>query len=156
MRYRRVVDTLGARFGMERWSRRFRSICLLAVTLATACRNEVAASAEQFQSFWPRFREAIVREDKTALAAMTRFPFETRGALDESPTSHWDRTRFLAEIEALLRQDAGMSAKPETLRAFVGRTVSPADDDDASARVGGLVFQRLDEEWRWTGAYVDD
>ncbi len=120
------------------------------------CRDEKPIRAPDFQTFWSEFRAAVVRDDRLAISELTRFPFEARGSLDDAPKARWERSHFLEQIEPLMLQDAGMSTEAETMRAYVARVHPPVDTGGASVHIGDFLFQRIEGEWRWIGAYVQE
>jgi len=52
-------------------------------------------SLDDFAAYWPEFREAVASGDRDKIAALTRFPFETRGDSDDDPVRKLDREKFL-------------------------------------------------------------
>ena len=121
-----------------------------------------AAARAALAVFWTRFRTAALAGDPAAVAALARFPFRTRGEMDDDPTRTHDRAAFAALLPRLLAQDPGLAAEPETVRDLIARTaVLPADALDADgrrARLGPLVFERAAGEggWRLAMAYLAD
>jgi hypothetical protein len=65
----------------------------------------VAAQGESFERFWMVFRQAVLAGDKDRVASMTRFPFETRGTMDDDPVKTHDRASFLRILDRLLTDD---------------------------------------------------
>lgn len=94
------------------------------------------------------------------VASLTRFPFQTRGSLDDSAVETHDRATFLQYLDRWLEQDSGLGSEPQTMRDLVERTRSvtsmPADEGQETARVGSFVFQRSGGTWWFTLAYVED
>lgn len=77
------------------------SLAIVLVLVASApAQNQVA----EFQSFWNQFRSAVQQNDKARIAALTSFPFTTRGPLDRDPTIKHSRAWFLKSIDGLLAQ----------------------------------------------------
>lgn len=125
------------------------------VFLHTAC--VIAAPADGLQAYWEKFRTAAGAHDLKALAALTQFPFETRGVDDSDPAVKHTRAAFPALILRLLAQKTGSVGRDETHAQLIARTakVTPADGT-ASLRVGDFVFYRIKGEWRFVRAYLDE
>jgi len=113
-------------------------------------------AGRDFGAFWVDFRAAVVRRDRGSIAAMARFPFRTRGELDESPEKECDRAGFDRILDSLLSQDVGLSREPESMRDYIGRlerAPAGAAQGDA-ARVGQFEFRRIEGRWLWVKSYV--
>ena len=51
------------------------ALCCLCLSAAPAARGaQPAQNTSAFDAFWPKFRSAVARGDREAVAAMTRFP----------------------------------------------------------------------------------
>jgi hypothetical protein len=120
----------------------------------------VAAQGESFERFWMVFRQAVLAGDKDRVASMTRFPFETRGTMDDDPVKTHDRASFLRILDRLLADDAGTTAASETMRQYIERTTTLTERNvapgDTEARVGNFGFARLGGRWLFTRAYIDE
>jgi hypothetical protein len=119
-----------------------------------------AALPEEFLTFWTNFRGAVLSGDQGAVAALVKFPFETRGQLDDAPVLTHDRDAFPGVLEKLLSQDPGLTPEPSTMRQLIeANETAPAGALDAggqSARVGVFVFVLEDGHWRLTRGYLDE
>lgn len=130
-------------------------ICLWA--LASGCTG--AKSEDTFDAFWTQFREAVLAHDADRVAALTSFPFKTRGPLDSDAVQRHDRAAFRKQLDKWLQQDAGMAKEVEPMLKFIERTPQVRDksygDGGDSARVGTFLFQKIEGQWRFVLAYVD-
>lgn len=117
-----------------------------------------SSTRRDFGAFWADFRQAVVRRDRGSIVAMTRFPFRTRGEMDESPEKACDRAGFERILDSLLSQDAGLSREPEPMSDYVRRLErAPAGAVQGDlARVGPFEFQRIDGRWLWVKSYVSE
>lgn len=133
---------------------------LFAISLLPAtvmCRQSSSADPQTIEEFWAAFRKAVASKDYNTLAALTEFPFKTRGQLDSDPVVNRDRAAFLGMVDRLLDQDPGTKPEPETMRDLIGRTaVVRASADGNSAKVGAFEFAKVRGRWRFTSAYVDE
>lgn len=110
--------------------------------------------APSLQSFWASLRKAALAGDTDAVAALTRFPFKTRGELDGEPWVQHGREGFPAVFSRLLQQDTGLAAEEEPLRRLIERTPSLQEGAAGSARLAALVFELVDGRWMLTAAYL--
>jgi hypothetical protein len=128
-----------------------------------ACLAEPPAgksAVQDFQGFWSDFRTATLANDLGRIMAMTRFPFRTRGPMDDDPVVSHGKDGFAKLWEKLLLQDPGLRPEPETVRQLIQRKVriSAAEHGRgaSTARVAGLVFERVNGRWFFTRAYVEE
>jgi hypothetical protein len=132
------------------------------VVAVAACSQQASSesTATSFRSFWIQFRTAALSGDSGKVAALTYFPFETRGTLDDSPVQKVGRVEFDRLLGRLLEQDPGLRPEPETMRALLERTTAVEDrevvEGGKTARLGTFVFRRVDGAWRFTRAYVEE
>jgi hypothetical protein len=130
-------------------------VCLW--VLAAGCTD--SRGEESFDTFWARFREAVLAHDAGRVVALTAFPFKTRGPLDSDAVRSHDTAGFRNLFEKLLQQDSGASKDVESMQKFIERTPRVSDksygDGGASARVGAFLFQKIEGQWRFVLAYID-
>ncbi|HYD54447.1 MAG TPA: hypothetical protein VEA99_17550 [Gemmatimonadaceae bacterium] len=110
------------------------------------------------QVFWVAFRRAALDDDVERVAQLTQFPLRTRGQSDEDPEVVVERASFPSLFARLMRQDPGLAAAPETMRALLERTTAlgPRELGPAQARVGALEFARTGAGWRLVFAYTEE
>lgn len=143
----------------RRWSIR---IALIVVTSLLFCafadRPATAATSDEFLAFWHAFRSAALQGDRQALSRMIALPFTVEDTTDEE-TQLDAVDAVLALMPALLEQDAGMSAEPESMRHYIERQTEATDamlePAGARARVGQFVFALVDGHWRLVTAYLE-
>jgi hypothetical protein len=115
---------------------------------------------EEFRNFWGQFRSSVLAGDKEQVASLTLFPFKTRGMLDSDPTRLHDRRAFIEMFDKLVMQDTGLKKEPEPMRDLIQRIETPqrqtVHKQQAMERIGNFVFQRIDHEWRFVMAYLDE
>jgi hypothetical protein len=120
------------------------------------------AAVEEFQKFWSEFRTAALVNDKAKIASMAQFPFRTRGTDDSDPIMKHNKKAFFRIWDRLLAQDPGLSPEPDTTRRLLERKTSITSQDvtisgkRSSARVGNLVFTKVQGKWLFTFAYLDE
>jgi hypothetical protein len=135
---------------------RILQISLLLLPMAN-CRAQPTSPAG-FQSYWSEFRVAAISGDTDKVAAMTEFPFETKGETDSDPVVKHSRQAFLRLWSKLLASDAG-ELKPTSMRQLIDRTTAVPEKSikgGAQARVGNFLFLKRQVGWRFTRAYLGD
>jgi hypothetical protein len=130
------------------------SLALLAPTSCAQSEGKRAAG-DDFQKYWSDFRAAAVSKDVDKVAALTRFPFKTKGILDSDPQKTYDAAGFRKLFPKLLEQDTGLRPEPEPMLRYIERTTAPAAKGD-SARVGQFVFEKAQGKWQFALAYVEE
>lgn len=125
--------------------------------------QQAVVGSGTFAEFWNAFRGAVDAKDAEALAAMARFPFETRGPEDGDPVHTLDRAAFVAAAERLLSEPVyvmdGGKLETKTVRDIVVVKVDPGDKAQMTedfARVESLEFRRVDGVWRFSRAYTEE
>lgn len=149
-------------------NRRFRHVLIVAATvlatfdggaaLAQAARPQEskAANIMDFQSFWGRFREAVMSDDTAAIEAMVNFPLKTKGELDDDPVKAIGKPAFGRLLQASLKEGTNMrDFNGSTLDFLRANPVFPKINMDGgeAQRVGGLVFQRTTKGWKLSMIY---
>jgi hypothetical protein len=141
---------------------RFVGVLLLTLMLP-ACMAQPPArknAGEDFQGFWNGFRAAVLANDQQKVAALTQFPFKTRGVMDGDPVVSHESAGFLILWDKLLTQDPGLKPEPETMRQFIQRKTRIAATDlgrtGSTARIASFVFQKVNDRWLFTMAYVEE
>lgn len=118
-------------------------------------------SFDALEAYWPAFRSAVEHNDPEKIAALTRFPFETRGDSDDDAVRKLTREQFLQALDSMLNEDPGllMNGK-ETQRQHIARSADLTERQyargDESARVGVFQFDKQSSRWWFTRAYVSD
>jgi hypothetical protein len=115
---------------------------LLAINLAGA---EIKPEARSFTAFWVQFRTAVAKNDKEAIAEMTKLPFVYGTS---KPLSKAD---FIKECSALFDQ--------KTRKCFSKAKPIKEDDRDSYSVFCGeeiFVFAKVNGEYRFTDIGMND
>ncbi len=138
-------------------------LIILALSLmpqALAGERVMGNQPQSFYEFWGHFQSGVLTGNKEQVAAVTFFPFKTRGMLDSDPVRLHDRRSFDELFDRLLAQDSGLQKEPEPMRDLIQRTdfsqPKPVKKHNSRERIGTFVFQRLDNRWRFVMAYLDE
>jgi hypothetical protein len=115
---------------------------------------------DDFRVFWTAFRNAILEGKREQVAAMTHFPFRTRGSLDSDPVRTHDRQSFFRLFDRLLEQDPGLSRETSTMRKLIYEKTMIADRElsgqGTQMRVGTFTFRKVNAQWLFALAYLDE
>lgn len=137
-------------------------IFMMLLTLASgSCSAE--APDNGLRPFWTQFRQAVIDNDKAAVADMARFPFPVRGADDSDPVKSLDRIGFLNIYERLVAQivyfPSGGQIISRSMRELIHDAAAPpaADPENGdSMRFHQFEFERIDGRWRLVIAYLEE
>jgi len=129
------------------------------LTIVPARAETSSPQTDGFQKFWSEFRSAVMSGDKAKVSRLTRFPFETRGPLDDDPVIGHDRQWFLKAYEELMDMDTGLTREPGAMRLLIKNTPTITSKDAVRrdwARVGDFEFERIDGKWWFNFAFVEE
>lgn len=115
-----------------------------------AVKTRDTLNTESFPEFWKIFRQAILNSDTNQIITMTKFPFQTRGPLDDDPTIEYNKQKFLHVFQAFLNQSNGMDLEGTTELESIKKTTTPNKTDIVNdyARIGDLVFNKTKKGWK--------
>jgi hypothetical protein len=109
----------------------------------------VSATPKQFQSFYAKFRTAILRKDKKTIASLTHFPF--KWALDAGDSGTYSKAQFLRKFDDLFYPLVGdFRLKNPKLWAADG-AFSLSSEEDASH----FIFSRKGNTYKFTSYLVE-
>jgi hypothetical protein len=103
-----------------------------------------AAEAGSFAEFWVQFKTAVAKDDKEAIAEMTKLPFPTG-------SKPWSKAEFIKECGKLFDQ--------KTRRCFSkAKPIKEEDRDSYSVFCGEeiFVFSKVNGEYRFTDIGMND
>jgi hypothetical protein len=103
-----------------------------------------AAEARSFAEFWVQFKTAVAKDDKEAIAEMTKFPFPYG-------TKHLSKAEFIKECGKLYDQ--------KTRRCFAKAKPVKEDDRDSYSVFCGeeiFVFEKVNGEYRFSDIGMND
>lgn len=111
-----------------------------------------------FAAFWGDFRLAVMYKDMDSLKKLTRFPFETKGRLEEDPVVKRSARDFEALYARMMETDPGKSPMKDSMRELVARVEYPkegATSDRGEVQVGIFVFTKVKGKWLFTRATLE-
>lgn len=140
-----------------------RTLAVLAVILVLAAAAHAQSHVTEFQAFWDEFRTSVLQNDRTRVAALTAFPFRTRGPLDRDPVIKHNRATFLKLFDKLLSQKHyrydGPKLEPFTMRQLIEeKTTITAKDfsgDKRTVWIEDFIFEKTRGRWSFAFAYTE-
>lgn len=127
-------------------------------TIVSVAKPTVPPEIDSFPEFWRKFRIAVLNSDSIQLNAMTTFSFRTHGPLDDDPMVEYKKEKFATVFQAFLKQTSGLNLEGGTELEEIKKATKPKekDVDGNYARVGDLVFNKNNEGWKLTLAYLNN
>lgn len=119
-------------------------VILLILAIYPAESAQVKPEAGSFAAFWIQFKTAVAKDDKNAIAEMTKFPFPYG-------TKHLSKAEFIKEYGKLFDK--------KTRRCFpTAKPVKEDDRDSYSVFCGEdiFVFSKENGEYRFTDIGMND
>ena len=117
-------------------------LCCAAGAVVAHAQKNPARQPQNFKAFWLKFKTAVARNDKEAVASMTKLPF-----LFDS--QELDRAGFVKRYnEIISRSDKRCFARARPLK----------DADYYSVFCGNIIFAfgSFDGAWKFSGISPDD
>jgi hypothetical protein len=107
------------------------------------------------QSFYVALRSAALSGRTDSVAALVRFPLQTRGVMDGDPVLKHDARTFPKLLPKLLDADAGVDGKTNMRQLLASKPALTPNDANGKGRyrVANFVFERTKTGWRWVFAY---
>jgi hypothetical protein len=105
---------------------------------------EIKPEARSFAAFWVQFKPAVAKDDKKAIAEMTKIPFPYA-------TKHLSKAEFIKECGKLFDQ--------KTRRCFSKAKPVKEDDRESYSVFCGeeiFVFEKVNGEYRFTDIGMND
>ena len=140
-----------------------KKLATLVAILIFSCGVNAQTQVTEFQAFWDEFRTGVLQHDNDRIAALTMFPFRTRGPYDRDPVRKHNRAAFLKMFDQLLSQKHyrynGPSLEPFTMRQLIAEktTITAKDFNGGNQRVWveDFVFEKIRGRWFLAFAYTE-
>lgn len=115
-----------------------------------------------FRFFWVEFRKAVLDNDVAAVKSLTRFPFETKGPLEDDPKKKFVAKEFDLLWPRLLETDPhSWGPLRDSMKELIERREEPSVEEIATepsgqVQVGVFVFRKIKNRWWLTRAIVSE
>ena len=113
------------------------SLFLLAVTLVCSTQfafgqteKKLSSTPKEFQTFYAKFKGAVLRKDRQAVASMTSFPFKY--GWDAGDEGTYSRSRFLTNFTRIFGNNQKIFRQANPSFTIDGKSLDLMDEDDAS------------------------
>jgi len=117
---------------------------------------------KEANQFWTAFRRAVLNSKLNQVISLTRFPFEIRGQADWMPVKYYKPGNFRPIFEEVMESPVsilsnGNFVEKSMIEIIIEKKTITAKDwlTPKFIRIEDLEFQRIDGNWRFTGAYLD-
>lgn len=111
--------------------------------------RDFASTPKDFQAFYTKFRSAVTRGDKQAVAAMTKFPFKY--GFDAGDEGTFSQTQFIRRYNDILGGGRKLFTRARPRFYVEAGAYSLSDPDDAST----YVFKKVNGSYRFTGYFSE-
>jgi hydroxyethylthiazole kinase-like sugar kinase family protein len=122
-----------------------------------------ANAADNAQSFWKTFRQAVLNGKTSEIVSMTRFPFEVRGVDDGDPVKRYNRHKFPAIFNQVVSQHVIVMTGKDVIEKTMLQIVKEKKDLNAADiaapdffRVELFTFHMIKGRWFFTRAYLEE
>ncbi len=123
---------------------------LIAATVADAqTTRRLSSTPRAFQSFYAKFRAAVLKGDKNAVASMTSFPFPY--GWDAGDEGTYTRKQFLAKYNDMFRGTRKLFSRSNPNFTVDGNSISITNMADASA----YIFEKKGSSYYFTSFVVE-
>ena len=121
---------------------------LYGVASAQPTPKPLSATPRAFQVFYAKFRKAVIARDKTAIASLTRFPFQY--GYDAGDEGTYSKAQFLKQFNKIFGTRRGIFARRNpALYADEDGGFDLNDESDASH----FIFEKKGASYQFT-AYI--
>ena len=126
-------------------------------------KDVVKVQQQTFIKPWEGFRQAVIEQDTAKISGFTKFPFETSGPMDSDPIIKYSQKDFSNVFKAFLAETVldydSLQGQVKEINQFevIRKTIIPKKEyvTDSLARVGNLEFNKVNNRWYLTFAYLE-
>ena len=120
----------------------FSTALIFLLAIAPAGSEEIKPEARSFTGFWSQFQAAVVKGDKAAIAAMTKFPFASEKQTKAEFVKQCDKL-FSAKVRRCFRNAKPVKEdKRDSYSVFCGENI--------------FVFEKGKDGYQFTDVGVND
>ena len=107
------------------------------------------STPKAFQTFYAKFRNAVIKGNKNTVASMTQFPFEY--GFDAGDEGTFSKTQFIERFDVFFGGEQKIFAQKNPIFYSEAGTYNLTDNDDASH----FIFEKKGVSYKFT-AYVSE
>lgn len=113
-------------------------------TTVNAQEKRLNSTPKAFQTFYVKFRNAVIKGDKNIVASMTQFPFEY--GFDAGDEGTFSKAQFIKKFDDFFGEERKIFAQKNPVFYFEARTYNLTDNDDASH----YIFEKKGASYKFT------
>jgi hypothetical protein len=119
-----------------------------------------SAHRDVFRLFWAQFRQAALDHDIGEIRSLTKFPFETKGPLEEDRKKKYNSREFDLLWPRLLEADPhSWGPLRDSMKALIARRNEPTVEEittepTGQVQIGIFIFRKIKDGWYFTRATV--
>ena len=138
-----------------------RTVAMILLVLCSV--TSYAVDIHEAQTYWSRFRRAVLDHENEKIASMTKFPLWVRGTVDGDPVIYYSRKDFNLILKLLLNQQVvasdGDAAEIKTMLQVIKDKKQLTSRDFRTpnlVRVELFRFDKIKGTWLLTRGYLEE
>jgi len=130
-------------------------VCILLLGISGNIAHSNETSKNGLTHFWMQFQSAVQSTNTKKIQALTTFPFELKGEMDDAPIQKYNKKKFLLLLPKLLSADSGTASKPIAMKDLILKTANVKKSENGEFQLGIFVFRNENGRWSWIRAYYE-
>ncbi|HEV7701647.1 MAG TPA: hypothetical protein VGO43_15560 [Pyrinomonadaceae bacterium] len=126
-------------------------LCLALASASAAAQRSVRlhSTPASFQAFYAKFKKAVARRDKAAVASLTAFPFQW--GFDAGDEGTWTRMQFIRNFNKIFDGERSLIAQRDPMFYTEGGEFGLTNENDASH----FGFSKKGKVYKFTSYIVE-
>ncbi|MBL8023356.1 MAG: hypothetical protein JNK54_03620 [Elusimicrobia bacterium] len=123
---------------------------------------EVRERVDVFRFFWITFRQAALDNNTRVIQSITKFPFETKGPLEDDRKKKFIPREFERLWPRLMEADPhSWGPLRDSMKALIARREEPTAEELKSeptghVQIGIFLFRKIKERWYFSGSVFSE
>jgi len=113
---------------------------------------------KSFDTFWSKFRKAVIDKNYDTLKSLTQFPLIVKGTLDGDPIKRFKSDKFIFIFKHYLKQN-NTTVTGNALDDIVETEIIPDKDFSethiSDVRFSDMEFKRINGKWKLYFIYIE-
>ncbi len=124
-------------------------LSLSAVTAYAQNDKKLSSTPRSFQTFFAKFRTAVLKGERKTVASMTQFPFEW--AYDAGDEGTYSKSQFIKHFVEIFGEDRSLFSRKDPKFYVKGGTYNLTNEYDASH----YIFKKKGTSYKFTGYFAE-
>lgn len=107
------------------------------------------STPKTFQTFYAKFKRAVIRKDKKAVSALTRFPFEY--GWDAGDEGTYTKAQFAENFDRIFGDTSGLFEQEDPIFFVENDTYNLTNEEDASH----YIFEKKGRSYKFSAISVE-